>query len=64
MKIVELYMRGIETKLSWKSRKDITEELQSLLMDQIDASYGEDPTEDEVKTAITEFGSPGTVAAR
>ncbi len=64
MKIVEQYLRAIGSKLPWKSRKDITEELRSLLIDQIEATYGEEPTEDEVKSAISEFGAPGKVAAR
>ena len=64
MKIVEQYLRAVGSKLPWKSRKDITEELRSLLMDQIEATYGDEPTEDEVKAAISDFGAPGKVAAR
>ncbi len=64
MKIVEQYLRAVGSKLPWKSRKDITEELRSLLMDQIDAEYGADPSDAEVKEIITKFGSPGQAAAR
>lgn len=64
MNIVDQYLSAVWAKLPWRSRKDITEELRSLLMDQIEQSYGPEPTEDDVKRAISEFGSPGTVAAR
>ncbi len=64
MKIVEQYLRAVGYKLPWKSRKDITEELRSLLMDQIEADFGTDIGEKEAKKIITNFGSPSKVAAR
>jgi len=64
MKIVEQYLRAVGSKLPWKSRRDITEELRSLLLDQIEADLGPDPDEEEVKKTITAFGSPTQVAAR
>ncbi|MCK5735205.1 MAG: hypothetical protein KAH21_01955 [Spirochaetaceae bacterium] len=64
MKIVEQYLKAVGSNLSWNSRKDITEELRSLLMDQIEADYGLEPNEKEVKEAITKFGSPSQVADR
>lgn len=64
MNIVDQYLAAIGNKLPWRSRKDITEELRSLLLDQIDLSYGPEPTDEDVKKAISEFGSPGSVAAR
>ncbi len=64
MKIVEQYLRAVGSKLPWNSRKDITEELRSLLLDQIEADFGLEPSEKELKESITRFGSPGQVAAR
>ncbi|RKX76832.1 MAG: hypothetical protein DRP49_02830 [Spirochaetes bacterium] len=64
MKIVEQYLRAVSYKLPWKSRKDIIEELRSLLMDQIESDFGVDAGEKEVKKVITNFGSPSEVAAR
>ncbi|MBB6479310.1 hypothetical protein [Spirochaeta isovalerica] len=64
MKIIEQYIYAIGQKLPLKGRKDVKEELRSLLLDEIEAKFGSDPSEEEVKSAISDFGSPSKVARR
>ena len=64
MKLIDSYLQSIGSKLPIRSRQDIKQELRSLLLDEIEATYGDDPTEEQVKEAITQFGAPGKVAAR
>ncbi len=64
MKLIEQYLKAVEVKLPWRGRSDIIAELRSLLSDSIEERFGSEPTEAELKTALLEFGSPGTVAAR
>jgi len=64
MKLLEQYLTAIGAKLPWKGRADIIAELRSLLEEGIEQRYGKSPTIAEVKTFITEFGSPATIAAR
>ena len=63
MRIVEQYLTAVAAKLPWKKRKDITDELRSLLLDQIEGIYGEDATEEQAKEFLAGYGSPGAVAA-
>lgn len=64
MKLIEQYLTAIGAKLPWKGRADIIAELRSLLEDGIEQRFGKQPTDNEVKTFITEFGSPSAVATR
>ncbi len=64
MILVDKYIYAIGQKLPLKSRNEIKTELKSLLLDEIEAKYGENPSEDNIKRAITEFGTPGSVAKK
>ena len=64
MKIIEQYIIAIGRKLPLKGRKDIKKELNGLLMDEIDAKHGSNPSESDVKAVITNFGSPTAVAKK
>ncbi|MBN2617478.1 MAG: hypothetical protein JXR64_04105 [Spirochaetales bacterium] len=62
MLLLDKYIYAIGQKLPLKNRKEIQLELESLLLDEIEATYGENPTEEDIKKAITSFGSPWKVA--
>ncbi|MBN2657886.1 MAG: hypothetical protein JXR86_12555 [Spirochaetales bacterium] len=64
MKIIDQYIYAIGQKLPLKGRNDVKEELKSLLLDEIEARYGSDPSEEDVKNAISDFGSPSKVARK
>ena len=63
-KLIEQYLYAIGRKLSYRGRNDIKAELESLILDDIEAKYGANPTEMEVKERIKAFGSPTAVARR
>lgn len=62
MRLIEKYIYAVGQKLPYKNKEDIKKELRSLLYDEIEAKYGKNPTEDEIKQAISDFGSPRKVA--
>lgn len=64
MKLIEQYLYAIGRKLPYRGRNDIKAELESLIMDDIEAKYGTNPTEAEVKERLKAFGSPTAVARR
>jgi len=64
MKIIEQYIYAIGQKLPIRGREEVKEELRSLILDEIEAKFGSDPTEDQVKKAIEDFGSPSDVARK
>jgi|GEM_PF-1587956 len=64
MKIIDQYIYAIGQKLPMRGREDVKKELKSLLLDDIDAKYGENPTEDQLNEAIKVFGAPGKVARK
>ncbi len=64
MKIIDQYIYAIGQKLPLKGRADTKKELKSLLLDEIEAKYGSNPLEKDVKTAISAFGSPLKVARK
>ncbi len=64
MKILDQYIYAIGKKLPFNARKEIKTELRSLLLDEIEAKYGEHPSQDQVEDAIREYGSPREVANR
>lgn len=64
MKLIEQYLYAIGRKLPYRGRNDIKAELESLILDDIEAKYGASPTEAEVKERLKTFGSPTAVARR
>jgi len=64
MKIIDQYIYAIGQKLPMRGREDVKQELKSLLLDDIEAKYGENPTENQLNEAVTAFGSPGKVAKK
>jgi hypothetical protein len=64
MKLIEQYLYAIGRKLPHRGRNDIKAELESLILDDIEAKYGANPTEAEVKERLKVFGSPTAVARR
>lgn len=64
MEMINKYIYAIGQKLPLKSRNEIKKELTSLLLDDIEGKYGENPTKEQITTSITEFGTPGKVAKR
>lgn len=62
MEMIEKYIYAIGQKLPLKSRNEIKKELTSLLLDDIEDKFGENPTDEQITMAITEFGTPGKVA--
>lgn len=62
MKLVDQYIYAINKKLPYDSRKEITLELKSLLLDDIESKYGDTPTDSEIKEVINSYGSPSKVA--
>ncbi|HOC28556.1 MAG TPA: hypothetical protein PKH40_02635, partial [Treponemataceae bacterium] len=64
MKLIDQYIQAIGSKLPLKGRADIKRELESLIMEDIESRYGNDPSEKEVLEALRAFGSPQSVALR
>ena len=64
MDLIDKYIYAIGKKLPYDSREEIKLELKSLILDEIESSYGATPTKQEVEKTIYEFGSPSEVAAR
>ncbi len=64
MKIIDQYIYAIGQKLPMKGREEIKKELKSLLLDDIEAKYGENPSEKDLDDAICAFGSPGKIAKK
>lgn len=62
MKILEQYLYAIKRKLPKKGSDEVIMELRSLLMDNIENTYGDNPSEKDVKSIISEFGPPSNVA--
>jgi len=62
MKLIDQYIYAINKKLPYDSRKEITLELKSILLDDIESKYGETPSNDEIKEVINTYGSPSKVA--
>lgn len=64
MEIIDKYIYAIGKKLPMKSKKEVMDELKSLMLDEIEAKYGDSPSEDDLLRYIKEYGSPSEVAAR
>lgn len=63
MKLLEQYLKAVGSRLSWRNRKDIIDELRSLMMDQIEETCGPDPDDETVKSFLVNYGSPTKTAA-
>lgn len=64
MRIIDQYLHEVSARLPMKGRREIIEELQSLLLDEIENRYGPDAGEEEAKQILREFGPPYSVARR
>lgn len=64
MELIDKYIYAIGKQLPADSKEEIKRELKSLLLDEIESSYGSNPTQEEIEKTIYEFGSPKEVAAR
>lgn len=62
MKLIDQYIYAINKKLPYDSRKEITLELKSLLLDDLESKYGDTPTDEQIKELIKSYGSPSTLA--
>ncbi len=64
MELIDKYIYEIGKKLPLKSKKEIINELQSLMLDEIESQYGTNPSDQELREYINDYGSPWEVAAR
>ncbi len=66
MELLERYIHAVGKYLSQKQRKDIQEELRSLILDTLEGSFGkkESYTDEEIEKVLKDFGPPREVAAR
>lgn len=64
MKLINSYIYAIGQKLPYKNREDIKKELESLIYDEIESKYGKEPTEEDMKQFINNFGTPKEVAKK
>lgn len=64
MKLIEQYLEAVGRHLPFGGREDVKKELRSLLLDDLEARFGAEPTEDQVKGALKAFGAPAAVAKR
>lgn len=64
MDLIDKYIYAIGKKLPYDSRDEIKLELKSLLLDEIESSYGNNPSLEDIEKVIYEFGSPADVASR
>lgn len=64
MKVIEQYLYEVGRRLPAKHREEITNELRSLLLDELEEKHGPNAGEEEAKQVLSEFGPPGEVARR
>ena len=66
MSLIKRYVYAVGRKLPKKSHKDIEKELESLIMDALDARVapGEQYTDDDIVAVLKEFGPPHEAADR
>ncbi len=61
--LLDRYMLSVSRRLPLRQRKDITEELRSSILDEIESRYPKDMIEEEmVEKILIEFGAPGKLA--
>jgi hypothetical protein len=63
MELIDRYVREVGRYLPRKNRADIQAELQSTLVDTLEARVAGEPSRDDEIELLQEFGSPQTVAA-
>ena len=65
MELIENYLYAVGKKLPLKQRKDILDELRSIIMDNLDdITGGGEPTEADTTKVLLEMGAPSEVAKR
>ncbi|MBV1756546.1 MAG: hypothetical protein KMY55_01760 [Dethiosulfatibacter sp.] len=65
MNLIERYIYAVGQKIWSKNRKDIENELRTILYDNLDEiTKGEEATDQQIKDMLKKFGSPGQVASR
>ena len=62
MELLDKYLYAIKQKLTCKGKEDIIKELRASILDEIDAKYGSNPTEKQLKNVIESYGSPKEVS--
>jgi hypothetical protein len=63
MDLIERYIYSVGRLLPGKNRRDIENELRSLIMDALDErTQGETPTEDDIIAVLKELGEPSRIA--
>ena len=63
MKLIERYLYQVEKYLPRSTRKEITNELRSLILEQLDDQHIDPENEDKVSDILKDFGEPRKVAA-
>ncbi|MEM8963307.1 MAG: hypothetical protein AAGD38_17610 [Acidobacteriota bacterium] len=61
--IIDRYVFAVTRYLPTKQRADVTEELSSSLLDELENRFGREATDDDLVTMLKEMGPPETVAA-
>jgi hypothetical protein len=65
MELIDRYIYAVGRRLPKKQREDIQKELQSLIMDELEAgSGGKEPAEEDIAAVLKKMGSPQEVAAK
>lgn len=64
MKLLEQYIHAIGKHLPYNSRNEIKLELRSLLLDEIEGKYGDQPSKADIEEVIQNYGAPRVVASR
>lgn len=65
MDLIERYIYAVGQKIWSKNRKDIENELRTILYDNLDeVTKGEEATDQQIQDILKKFGSPGEVASR
>ncbi len=65
MELIERYIYAVGQKIWSKNRKDIEEELRSILYDNLEEiSEGGEPDQEKVKEMLKNYGTPSQVASR
>ena len=61
--LIERYVHEVVRTLPEKDKKEIEDELTSLIQDQIDDRFGDSPTEADVEKVLIDLGDPRKMAA-
>ncbi len=63
MEMIERYLYEVSRRLPMKQRKDIEEELRSLILDNLEDRTTKEPTKQDIEAVLLELGPPVKVAA-